>query len=109
LDDLRGFARQFNENLSGTGINHGESSVLLGQQAVVYQKLTGTYPFLAWGLSRSDGPSINDWGKTVDVDWGGPMAGHWGFSVSVDGGKIDPDPDMRILRMSDDIYFYHGD
>jgi len=111
LEELRQFASQVHQNLPNTGIEHGDSSALIGQQAVAYQKLKETYPFLKWGLNIWDGPSVHDWGNTVGVEWGGPWLGHRGFCVSINGQKNDPDynPKPRILRMSNDIYFYHGE
>ena len=112
LDDLRAFARSIDENQ--IELSENEEPVISTAQMGAYKALEERYPFLNWGFGPHGHPChpyVRDSDNAVDVSWGGALPGHWGFSISVDGSKNEPtpDPDMRVIRMSDDIYFYHGD
>ncbi|HEV3272629.1 MAG TPA: hypothetical protein VGZ93_10655 [Candidatus Methylacidiphilales bacterium] len=111
LDDLRRFARSVHQDVPGIDVFDGDTSSLSKDRAVAYQKLQKAYPFLNWGIGLHPDGTVWEKDGAVIVEWGGALPGHWGFSVTVDGRKNDPDPDpdARILRMSDDIFFYHGD
>jgi hypothetical protein len=111
LDDLRHFTHDVHRDIPNIDVFHGDASALVGDRAEAYRKLQGHYPFLNWGLGQGDGPLIQERDGALNVEWGGALPGHWGFSVTVDGGKneSETDSDTQVLRMSDDIYFYHGD
>jgi hypothetical protein len=111
LDDLRRFAQDMHQETPNFNISHGNTSGLSPNQRAAFQKLAGKYSFLKWGIAKGDGPTIEGSDDSVYMEWGGPLYGHWGFSVGLLNGRNDPqpDPDLRILRVSDDIYFYHGE
>jgi hypothetical protein len=110
-DDLRHFARDIHRDIPGITLSNGAADSLSENQAAAYRKLRETYPFLQWDLGPTGGPTIYERGDAINIDWGGPAVGHWGFSVTFDGAKngSDKGPRAEILRVSDDIYFYHGE
>jgi hypothetical protein len=115
LDQLREFAREAKTNVfDGSAkvafISPIELSELSESEKQAYFKLRGKYPFLRWNLQNSveGGASIvNSDNGAIFLEWGGGF-GHWGCSISPTGAKNDPpdNPESRILRASDDIYFY---
>ncbi len=111
LDDLRRFAREVHEKIPGIDVTENESNQEIQDRGDVYAKLREEYPFMKWGIGGKGNPYIYDREGTMKVEWGGALPGHWGFAIALDGKRIDPepDPDTRILRVSDDIYFYDGD
>jgi hypothetical protein len=116
LDELRHFAKEVNdagflkvEDL----VNPLDISPLTSQQRDGFAKLGAKYPFMHW-LDDGDqlrGPSLLNCGQddVVEFEWAVKNRGHWGCSISIDGAKSEtiPFPDAKILRVSDDIYFYY--
>lgn len=106
LDDMRHFARDFNQ-LPDIPENDVDGHTKFYWNRLVNDDLAKTglkekYLFLAncEDVIERDG--------IVHVDWGG-FENHWGFFVAVDGKKIDTqhwDPDARIIRVSNDVVFF---
>jgi len=109
IDDLRHFARNVHEKRPNIDITENDSSIR--KQGADYEMLEQQYPFMKWGVGGEGNPYITDRDGLLTVEWGGALPGHWGFSIRIDGRKNDPNPDphTHVLRMSDDIYFYHGE
>jgi len=119
LDDLRHFASDVDQSgilKSGQGyVDHGDISSLnlTYQQKEAFEQLRKKYPFMHWMDDGriTHGPSILNYGEkgVVDFEWGGALQGHWGCSISTNGSRNEPHPDPQviILRLSDDIYLYY--
>jgi hypothetical protein len=108
LDDLRNLAREIDKN----PIDLDENTVLdSGDTLKRLRPLQQRYPFLAWGIGGHGNPYVSVTDDILKIEWGGALPGHWGFCVAANGVRITPpaDPDLRVIRMSDDIYFYDGD
>jgi hypothetical protein len=100
IDDMRRFAHDFDQ------LPRLPDTLEIYKQFYWNEDLNKTnlkekYPFLATC------EACMKWDNRVHVDWGG-FENHWGFTVAVDGKRIDPqhlEPDNKIIRVSDDIFF----
>jgi hypothetical protein len=109
LDDLRRLAHDVDQLAPPQNAPLGQNKVFM-REDVDKTQLKQKYPFLTWGRAHSfNGPSaIAEEHGVVTVWWGGELSGHWGFGVAVNGGRAKPDPYSRILRVSNDIFFFVG-
>jgi hypothetical protein len=115
LDDLRHFAKDVNDGeilKDEDLVSQSETSGLTDSQRAALAQLVSKYPLMHW-LDDDEkwfGPSLLDYGQdnVVAFEWGGDNRGRWGCSISVDGSKNEPvyGSPMKVLRVSDDIYFY---
>jgi hypothetical protein len=101
-DEMRSFARDFDKlpNIPGNDVTEDMKLYWNGRGEIDLSKtgLKEKYKFLA------NCEDVVEFDNNVHVDWGG-FENHWGFSISIAGKRIDPMPNRRIIRMSDDIYF----
>ena len=116
LDDLRQFAKQVRDGeflKDEDLVNPLNLSGLTFQQKQLFAQLIAKYPFMRWmdDGDKLDGPCLLNYGQegVVEFEWGIENRGHWGCSISIDGAKNEgiPVPDAKIIRVSDDIYFYY--
>jgi hypothetical protein len=99
LDDMRHFARDFNQLPRRPNAPASKKSYYNDDLAKT--GLKEKYPFLAWC------EFIVETNDVVHVYWGG-FENHWGFAVAVNGKRIDPQnlaPSAKIIRVSDDVFF----
>ena len=114
LDDLRRFAREVDQAgllKHGDWIKYGGSLELTGQQKEAFARINKNYTFMHMGEEAR----LVNFGEDniVSFIWGGALPGHWGCVISLDGSNNhahdDSSADTKILRVSDDIYFFYGD
>jgi amino acid transporter len=108
LDQLRSFAREVQAGpIGGRSISPYDLSELSDSEKQTVLDLRKKYPFLQWG---SHGAVVNSGADFVSLMWGSGF-GHWGCYIALDkteGGPLDL-PQVKILRISNDIYFFSGD
>lgn len=101
LDDIRHFARDFDQHPNIPEHNLDGHTKFYWNRDLAKTGLKEKHPFLA------QCESIVEWDDRVHVDWGG-FENHWGFTVAVNGKRIDPqhlEPNNKLIRVSDDIFF----
>ena len=115
LDDLRRFAREVDEAgllKDEDLVNQADTSGFTPQLRYALTQLAEKYSFMRWLEDDEQwfGPSLLNHAQdgVVDFEWGGGNRGHWGCSISINGSKNEPvsGPPAKILRVSDDIYFF---
>jgi len=111
LDDLRRFTHEVEQEMPGIIVHENESDYVIKRRGDAYDKLREKYSFMKWGIGGKGNPNISERDDALNVMWGGALFGSLGFSISIWGKRIDPhpDPETKVLRMSDDIYFYYGE
>ena len=105
LDEMRGFARDFDQlpKLPQHDLD-GRTKLYWNRRTdddLPKTKLKDKYHFLA------NCEAVFECDNMVHVDYGG-FENHWGFSVAVNGKRTDsqhPEPSNKIIRVSDDIFF----
>ena len=115
LDDLRRFAKEVHQARllhDQDLVSQADTTGLDPEQRYALGQLVTKYPFMHWLFDDDQwyGAALLDHGQdgVVDFQWGGGNRGHWGCSISIDGAKNEPltGPPPKILRVSDDIYFF---
>jgi len=104
LDELRGFAKDFDQ-LPALSENDPGTKLYV-RDDLAKTDLSTRYSFLSWANGPGiTGPAyVSESDGVVKVMWGAVDEGHWGFCVSTNGQKLDLSPRQDTpLRVSDDI------